>query len=569
MISGISVSPGVVFGKTLLLNEKKISINDKLISKKDVIQEIKKFIQSRKKSIQQIKVIKENSSYNLKKEQKEIFEGHIMLLEDEDFEEEIISLIKNNLYSSDKSVSIFIENQIKSISKIENEYLKNRIIDIQDIGNRLIKNILNINIVDLNNIQEPVILIAKDLTPSETAQMNLKKILGFITEQGGKTSHTSIIARSLELPAIVGVSKITKNIKNNDFIILDSINNEIFINPSINIIKEKKIIKKNFLKNKHKLKKIKNISAVTLDGHKIELGSNIGSPNDIQNAKKYGAKCIGLYRTEFLFMERNNFPSEDEQFEAYKKVAVEMQNKPVIIRTMDVGGDKNLSYIDLPKEENPFLGCRAIRVSMLKKEILNTQIRAILRASYFGKLRIMFPMIISVEEVRKLKNEIIKIKNNLKDENQKFDEFIKIGIMIETPAAAMISDHLSKEVDFFSIGSNDLTQYTLAVDRGNDLISNLYNPMSPSVLRLMKKVIDASHMEGKWTGICGELASDEKATLLLLGMGIDEFSMSSSCIPIIKDIIINSNFTQAQKLAKRALSQSTVQELIHVLKNDI
>ncbi|WP_343155179.1 phosphoenolpyruvate-protein phosphotransferase PtsI [Buchnera aphidicola (Kurisakia onigurumii)] len=569
MISGISVSPGVVFGKTLLLNEKKISINDKLISKKDVIQEIKKFIQSRKKSIQQIKVIKENSSYNLKKEQKEIFEGHIMLLEDEDFEEEIISLIKNNLYSSDKSVSIFIENQIKSISKIENEYLKNRIIDIQDIGNRLIKNILNINIVDLNNIQEPVILIAKDLTPSETAQMNLKKILGFITEQGGKTSHTSIIARSLELPAIVGVSKITKNIKNNDFIILDSINNEIFINPSINIIKEKKIIKKNFLQNKQKLKKIKNISAVTLDGHKIELGSNIGSPNDVQNAKKYGAKCIGLYRTEFLFMERNNFPSEDEQFEAYKKVAIEMQNKPVIIRTMDVGGDKNLSYIDLPKEENPFLGCRAIRVSMLKKEILNTQIRAILRASYFGKLRIMFPMIISVEEVRKLKNEIIKIKNNLKDENQKFDEFIKIGIMIETPAAAMISDHLSKEVDFFSIGSNDLTQYTLAVDRGNDLISNLYNPMSPSVLRLMKKVIDASHMEGKWTGICGELASDEKATLLLLGMGIDEFSMSSSCIPIIKDIIINSNFTQAQKLAKRALSQSTVQELIHVLKNDI
>lgn len=565
MISGILASPGITFGNALLLKNEEIVINRKIISAENIKKEINRFFNGRKKSIKQLTEIKIATGEKFGKKKESIFEGHIMLLEDEELEKEIITLIKEKKISAAEATEFVIEAQAKALEKIKDEYLKNRAIDVRDIGLRLIKNILDINIIDLNNIKNKVILIAKDLTPSETAQINIKYILGFITDLGGPTSHTSIIARSLEIPAIVGTINITKKVKNNDFIILDSINNEIFINPPIQLVNEKKQIEKKYFIKKEKLEKLRNLCATTTDGHNIKIGSNIGNIKDIDSAKKHGAECIGLYRTEFLFMGRNTFPTEDEQFQSYKEIAKSMKNQSVIIRTMDIGGDKDLPYMDLPKEDNPFLGWRAIRISMDRKEMLHAQLRAILRASAFGKIYILFPMIISVEEIRILKKEINKIQNKLKNEKIIFDKNIKIGIMIETPASAIIAEHLIKEVDFFSIGTNDLTQYTLAVDRGNDLISHLYNPISPSILKLIKQVIDISHLHGKWTGMCGELAGDERVTTLLLGMGLDEFSMSSSSIPKIKEIIRKTSFSKAQELAKKVLNVATRKEIFDIL----
>lgn len=569
MISGILASPGIAFGNALLLKEKEIVINRNTITTEDIVIEIKKFFNGRENSIQQLIEIKNHTRKKFGEKKEGIFEGHIMLLEDEELEKEIVFLIKEKKISAAAATEFIIEAQAKVLEGLQDEYLKNRAIDVRDIGNRLLKNILNINIIDLNNIKSSSILIAKDLTPSETAQLNLKNVLGFITDLGGKTSHTSIMARSLEIPAIVGVGNITRITKNNDFIILDAINNQIFINPSIELIKKKQKIQKKYFYKKNNLIKLKNLYATTVDGHNIKIGSNIGNTQDIYSAKKNGAECIGLYRTEFLFMGRNTLPTEDEQFQAYKEIAQLMKNKSVIIRTMDIGGDKDIPYMNLPKEENPFLGWRAIRILMDRKEILCAQLRAILRASAFGTVHILFPMIISVEEIRILKNEIQKIQYELNYQDIAFDPKIKIGIMIETPSSAIIADYLIKEVDFFSIGTNDLTQYTLAVDRGNDLISHLYNPMHPSILKIIKQVIDISHDHGKWTGMCGELAGDEKATVLLLGMGINELSMSSSSIPKIKEIIRNTSYNDAQNLAKTALSLSTTKEIISLIKKFI
>ncbi|CAL4326130.1 phosphoenolpyruvate-protein phosphotransferase PtsI [Buchnera aphidicola] len=567
MISGILASPGIAFGHALLLKEEEIVINRKTINIENIQKEIEIFFEGRKKSIEQLIQIKIKTREKFGEKKESIFEGHIMLLEDEELEQEIISLIKRKQICAAAATEFVIEAQAKALEELKDEYLKNRAIDVRDIGKRLLKNILHLNIIDLNNITKKVILIAKDLTPSETAQINLKYILGFITDLGGRTSHTSIMARSLEIPAIVGTGNITNIVKNNDYIILNCVHNQIFINPSNQLINQTQEVKKNYLLKKNKLINLKNLRATTTDGHNIKIGSNIGNIQEIDSAKKNGAECIGLYRTEFLFMERNSLPTENEQFKAYKKIAELMENKSVIIRTMDIGGDKDLPYMNLPKEDNPFLGWRAIRISMDRKEMLQTQLKAILRASAFGKIHILFPMIISVEEIRILKLEIKKIQNQLYDNNVLFDENIKIGIMIETPASAIISNHLIKEVDFFSIGTNDLTQYTLAVDRGNDLIAHLYNPMNPSVLKLIKKVIHVSHLHGKWTGMCGELAGDERATVLLLGMGLDEFSMSSISIPKIKEIIRKTSFSDAQKLAQKALTLPTTKEILDLVEN--
>lgn len=374
------------------------------------------------------------------------------------------------------------------------------------------------------------------------------------------------MARSLEIPAIVGTSNATETIKKEDYLVLDAINNKIIINPSDEELEALKAIKEEYLHEKEELAKLKDLPAITLDGHQVEVCANIGTVRDVAGAERNGAEGVGLYRTEFLFMDRDSLPTEEEQFQAYKAVAEAVGSPAVIIRTMDIGGDKDLPYMNLPKEENPFLGWRAIRICLDRKEILHPQLRAILRASAFGKLRIMFPMIISVEEIRALKAELEILKSQLREENKPFDESIEVGVMVETPAAAVMARHMAKEVDFFSIGTNDLTQYTLAVDRGNELISHLYNPMSPAVLNLIKQVIDASHAEGKWTGMCGELAGDERATMLLLGMGLDEFSMSAISIPRIKKIIRNANFDDAKALAEQALAQPTAKELMDLVE---
>jgi len=371
------------------------------------------------------------------------------------------------------------------------------------------------------------------------------------------------------LPAIVGTSDVTKQVKNDDYLILDAVNNKIYVNPTADVIDQLKAEQNQYVTEKNDLAKLKDLPAITLDGHQVEVCANIGTVRDVAGAERNGAEGVGLYRTEFLFMDRDSLPTEEEQFQAYKAVAEAVGSQAVIVRTMDIGGDKDLPYMNLPKEDNPFLGWRAIRIAMDRKEILHAQLRAILRASSFGKLRIMFPMIISVEEVRILKGELELLKAQLREEGKSFDETIEVGIMVETPASAVIARHLAKEVDFFSIGTNDLTQYTLAVDRGNDLISHLYNPMTPSVLGLIKQVIDASHAEGKWTGMCGELAGDERATLLLLGMGLDEFSMSAISIPSIKKIIRNTNFEDAKALAEQALDQPTADDLMNLVNKFI
>jgi len=569
MISGILVSPGIAFGKALLLKEDEIVINRKKISTDLVEQEVSRFLSGRTKASEQLAVIKAKAGETFGEEKEAIFEGHIMLLEDEELEQEIIALIKDEHATADAAAYTVIEGQAHALEELDDEYLKERAADVRDIGKRLLRNMLGMPIVDLSTIQDEVILVAADLTPSETAQLNLNKVLGFITDLGGRTSHNSIMARSLELPAIVGTSDVTRQVKTGDYLILDAINNKIYVNPTAEVIDQLKTAQSQYITEKNDLAKLKDLPAITLDGHQVEVCANIGTVRDVASAERNGAEGIGLYRTEFLFMNRDALPTEDEQFQAYKAVAEAMDSQAVIIRTMDIGGDKDLPYMNLPKEENPFLGWRAIRIAMDRREILHAQLRAILRASAFGKLRIMFPMIISVEEVRDLNGEIDKLKAQLREEGKAFDEAIEVGVMVETPAAASISHHLAKEVDFFSIGTNDLAQYTLAVDRGNEMISHLYNPLSPSVLGLIKEVIDASHAEGKWTGMCGELAGDERATLLLLGMGLDEFSMSAISIPPIKKIIRNTNFTDVQALAAQVLAQPTAQDIMNCVNKFI
>ncbi|WP_158367373.1 phosphoenolpyruvate-protein phosphotransferase PtsI [Candidatus Williamhamiltonella defendens] len=565
MISGILVSEGIAFAKAYLLVEKKITINSNHISPALVDYEIDRFIRACTKSSEQLEAIRTKAKMTLGEEKAVIFDGHILLLEDKEFEKDVIHRIKNKKVSADSAVHFLIEAQAKELEALDDEYLKERAVDIRDIGKRLIKNMFGLPVTDLGTMMEEVILVAVDLTPSETAQLDLEKVLGFITDLGGRTSHTSIMARSLELPAIVGTKDATKKIKNGENLILDGINNRVYVNPTQDIINKLMEFKHQYMTEKEELVQLKNLPAVTHDGHQVEIFANIGTKNDIRGAKNNGAEGIGLYRTEFIFMNRNDFPTEQEQFENYKTVAAIMSPKPVIIRTMDIGGDKDLPYMNLPKEQNPFLGWRAIRISLDRKDILHTQLRAILRASNFGKLKIIFPMIISVEEIRILKSEIELLKEQLRRKKINFDEKIQIGIMVETPSAAINAHHLAKEVDFFSIGTNDLTQYTLAVDRGNELIAHIYNPMSPSVLNLIKRVIDASHLEGKWTGMCGEFAGDKSSACLLLGMGLDEFSMSAIAIPKIKGIIRKTTFSEAKKLAEEVLSQSTTEDIMNVL----
>ncbi|WP_297480793.1 phosphoenolpyruvate-protein phosphotransferase PtsI [uncultured Photobacterium sp.] len=560
MISGILASPGIAFGKALLLQEEEIVLNKTPIAADQIDNEIQRFFDARKKSSEQLEVIKEKARVTFGEEKEAIFEGHIMLLEDEELEEEIIALIKDK-HSADYAIYSIIEEQAQTLESLDDEYLKERASDIRDIGSRFIKNALGINVINLSAINEQVILVANDLTPSETAQINLEFVLGFITDIGGRTSHTSIMARSLEIPAIVGTNNITSLVKNGDMLVLDAINNQVVINPTDDELNKFKAIRDANKAEQEELAKLKDLPAITLDGKQVEVCGNIGTVKDCAGVNRNGGEGVGLYRTEFLFMDRDSLPTEEEQYQAYKEVAEAMHGEPVIIRTMDIGGDKDLPYLDLPKEMNPFLGWRAIRISLDRREILRDQFRAILRASAHGKVRIMFPMIISVEEVRTLKAAIEEFKVELTAEGLAFDTNIEIGVMVETPAAAAIAHHLAKEVSFFSIGTNDLTQYTLAVDRGNELISHLYNPLSPAVLTVIKQVIDASHVEGKWTGMCGELAGDERATLLLLGMGLDEFSMSAISIPRVKKVIRNANFADVKAMAEYALTLPTAAEI--------
>ena len=477
----------------------------------------------------------------------------------------ICDIIENTYYPADKAVYQIIEEKAREMEELDNPYMQERSTDIRDIGKRLLYAIKGIEVSTLENLPDSSIVIAYDLSPSDTAQMDRSKILGFATVTGGITSHVAIMAKSMEIPAIVGMGEMPAGIRDGMTLVLDASMGKIILNPTEKTLEEYKKKIHAIEISKAELAKLKDLPAKTIDSHRVELCANIGSTNDVENALKHGAEGIGLYRTEFLYMDKPEMPSEQEQFEAYRVVAQHMGNKSIIIRTMDIGGDKELDYLDFPDEQNPFLGWRAIRMCLDAPEIITVQLRAILRASHYGKLRIMYPMIISIEEIAKLNTILDSAKTQLRNEEIPFDENIEVGIMIETPAAAVIADKLIEHVDFFSIGTNDLTQYTLAVDRGNEKIAHLYQPLHPAVLNLIKNVIDASHRAGKWTGICGELAGNEKAAPLLVGMGVDELSMSASSIGKIKSLIRRSKQSELEILAAEILKQSVTVDILTLL----
>jgi len=444
--------------------------------------------------------------------------------------------------------------------------MKERAADIKDVTKRVLAHLLGVKIPNPGLIAEEVIIIAEDLTPSDTAQLNKDFVKGFTTDIGGRTSHSAIMARSMEIPAVVGTKGASTTIQNGDLIIVDGLNGEVHIQPTPEIVKKYKEIHRNLEMQKSEWALLKNEATITSDGKHVELAANIGSPQDIEGVLANGGEGVGLYRTEFLYMERNELPTEEEQYEAYKRVLESMDGKPVVVRTLDIGGDKQLPYLNMPLEMNPFLGFRAIRLCLEEQDLFRTQLRALLRASSYGNLKIMFPMIATLDEFRSAKALLMEEKQALVESGTAVSDEIEIGIMVEIPSTAILADQFAKEVDFFSIGTNDLIQYTMAADRMNERVSYLYQPYNPAILRLVKMVIDASHQEGKWTGMCGEMAGDEIAIPLLLGLGLDEFSMSASSILKARNQIKQLNQEELIQLAEQALKMRTAEEVVELVK---
>ncbi len=564
-LTGIGASEGVSVGKVLLFIEEEMIIPEVKTEDSTVESELTKLDEGLKKSKTQLIAIREKVKEKMGEDKAAIFDGHIMLLEDEDLIMEVQDKIKGEGLPAAKALSDGIEEYCAMISALEDPYLRERAADLQDIGKRWLKNILGIKIKDLSNLEPNTVVVTYDLTPSDTAQLDLENCVGFITEVGGKTAHSAIMARSLELPAVVGVKGVLSEAKEGETVVMDGEAGVLFLNPAEDVIKEYNDKREKIKKEKEELKKLITEEAITPDGRKVDIWGNIGSPKDVDAVIEAGASGVGLYRTEFLFMDSDHFPTEQEQYEAYKVVAEKLKGKPLTIRTMDIGGDKELPYLDLPKEMNPFLGYRAIRISLENKEMFKTQLRAILRASQYGQIKIMYPMISSINEIRKANAILEECKKELDAEGKVYDTNIKVGIMIETPSTAIIAYKFAKEVDFFSIGTNDLTQYFLAVDRGNEMVSSLYNSFNPAVLEAIQKVIDAAHDAGINVSMCGEFAGDKKATKLLLGMGLDSFSMSASSMLPVKKIIRNTNYIDAQKYRDIILQQNTPEEVISKL----
>ena len=564
-LTGIGASEGVAIGKVLLFTEEEMIIPEVKDENSTIEAELTKLEDGLKKSKTQLIAIREKVKEKMGEDKAAIFDGHIMLLEDEDLIMEVEDKIKGEGLPAAKALHDGINEYCEMISKLDDPYLRERAADLQDIGKRWVKNLLGIRIKDLSDLEPNTVVVTYDLTPSDTAQLDLENCVGFLTEVGGKTAHSAIMARSLELPAVVGIKGVLNEVKEGETVIMDGEEGELFLDPSPELIAEYVAKKEKLAAEKEELKKLISEEAVTTDGRKVDIWGNIGSPNDVDAVIASGATGIGLYRTEFLFMNSDHFPTEEEQYEAYKVVVQKMQGKPVTIRTMDIGGDKELPYLDLPKEMNPFLGYRAIRISLENKDMFKTQLKAILRASHYGQIKIMYPMISSVNEIRKANEILEECKNELDEIGQLFDRNIKVGIMVETPSTAIIAYKFAKEVDFFSIGTNDLTQYFLAVDRGNEMVSALYNSFNPAVLEAIQKVIDAAHNAGISVSMCGEFAGDKKATKLLLGMGLDSFSMSASSGLTIKKIIRNSNYADAKKFRDLILQQDTPEEVVEKL----
>lgn len=566
-IEGIAASSGIAIAKAYRLVEPDLSFQKTTID--DPEKEITRFRESLVAAKSQVEAIRDHAKEKMGDDKAAIFDAHLLILNDPEIVNPIEEKIKNEKVNAEAAVQETTDMFIQIFEQMDNEYMRERAADIRDVRKRIMAELLNVTIPNPSLISEEVIIVAEDLTPSDTAQLNRQFVKGFTTDIGGRTSHSAIMARSLEIPAVVGTKKATKEIEHGDMLILDGLKGQVHINPTEELLAEYKQKQADYEKQMAEWAKLINEPSVTKDGIQVELVANIGTPNDVEGALRNGAEGVGLFRTEFLYMDRDELPDEEYQFEAYKAVLEGMEDRPVVVRTLDIGGDKELSYLQLPEELNPFLGFRAIRLCLERKDIFRTQLRALLRASVYGNLKIMFPMIATLDEFREAKQVFLEEKEKLTNEGIPVSDDIELGIMVEIPSTAVLAAQFAKEVDFFSIGTNDLIQYTMAADRMNERVSYLYQPYNPSILRLIKNVIDASHKEGKWTGMCGEMAGDETAIPLLLGMGLDEFSMSATSILKARDLIRKLSKKEMEELANQALQMSTVEEVVELVQNTV
>ena len=559
MLVGKGISEGIGLGKAVILEENRLKIE------KQKIEDISAEKQQIYDAVKEVESEIEKLIQNIDGTEKEIMQAYLMILQDHSLIQETIKIIEQEKCNSAYAVENGLNQIIKTFEEMDDPYMAARSRDIEDMKKRILAKLLKIEEIDLSKLPKNTILVAKELSTSDSAKMNLKNISGIITEIGGVNSHMAIIARTNEIPAIVGIRHIFENIKENDFIALNGATGEIFLNPTQEKIEELTKNQENIKQEKQELEKYKNKKAITKDGHQVELLANIGGPQDIQIVIDNTAEGVGLLRSEFLYMDAKDFPSEEEQFEAYKKIAESLENKKLVIRTLDIGGDKDLKYMKLPKEENPFLGYRAIRIYLDNVDLFKVQLRAILRASSYGNVAIMLPMISSIEELRKSKEIIEEVKQELTTKNIKFNENIEVGIMVEIPSSAVMADEFAKECDFFSIGTNDLIQYTIAVERGNEKLANLYSHFNPAVIRLIKSAIDGAHKNGILCGMCGEAAGDVKFIPLLVGLGLDEFSMNANKILKARKLITDLSFEECKELANKVLKLESTEEVKRIL----
>lgn len=560
-LQGIAASDGIAIAKVYTLTEPDLTVTK--VTVEDSEKEVSRLDDALAASIKDVELIKETALKNLGEEEAQVFDAHLMVLSDPELIGQVKDSITSNKVNAESALKEVTDMFISIFAGMEdNPYMQERAADIRDVSKRILAHLLGVKVPSPATIKDEVIIVAADLTPSDTAQLNRQYVKAFVTDIGGRTSHSAIMARSLEIPAIVGTKEVTSIAKDGDIIIVDGLSGDVFLNPSEEVIAEYRAKAEAFAAQQAEWEKLKDSKTYTKDGHQVELAANIGTPKDLEGVVHNGAEGVGLYRTEFLYMDSHEMPTEEDQFEAYKAVLEGMNGKPVVVRTMDIGGDKELPYLPLPHEMNPFLGYRAIRISLHEPAMFRTQLRALLRASVYGKLRIMFPMIATLNDFRGAKALLEEEKAKLIAEGVAVSDDIQVGIMIEIPAAAVLAHQFAKEVDFFSIGTNDLIQYTMAADRMNERVSYLYQPYNPSILTLIKHVIDSAHKEGKWAGMCGEMAGDQTAVPLLVGLGLDEFSMSASSVLKTRSLISKLTLGDMQALAAKAINEcATVEEV--------
>ena len=552
-VKGIAASDGIGIAKAYTLIEPDLSFEKKTID--DPATEYQRIEAAFDQSISELATIKQNAKSRLSDEELEVFDAHIAILSDPEMKSQIKDEIESQHVSAEEAMTDVTTNFANVLAAMtDNKYMQERAADVKDVAKRALSHLLGKQLPDIASISEPVVIIAKEITPSDTSQMDAKFVKGLATDLGGRTSHAAIMARTLRIPAVVGAEDVTSTIKSGDMVIVDGLHGDIIVDPSQAQIDEYQAKADSFEKERAEWAKLVDAPSVSKDGQHFEIAANIGTPDDVADALKQGADGVGLFRSEFLYMSSDHLPTEDEQFEAYKKAVVGMQGKPVVVRTLDIGGDKPLNYLPLPEEMNPFLGYRAIRICLHRPDIFKTQLRALIRASEFGPVEIMFPMIATLAELRQAKAIYQECKDELQKDHPSLGDNVKIGMMIEVPLAALYADQLAKEVDFFSIGTNDLIQYCFAADRGNDAVSYLYQPLNPAFLRLIKHVIDAAHANNTKAAMCGEMAGDQLAMPLLLGMGLDEYSMSASSILRTRSMMKDLDTKECAKWASDAIN---------------